>query len=341
MMKQPTLRKVAELAGVSLGTASQALSNKPGVLPETRARVIEAAVTLGYKSTRRLPSEKKVSTIGLLCKNTGDAFTVNPFYSYVLHGVEQECKRRNLNLMYATLDADDPSFVEALPPMLANPYIDGFLLVGTFLEDTIAYLSEQVTQLVVLVDAYASGQIFDSVIIDNTSGIRSAVEYLIRMGHVRIGLVGSTSDAFPSIRERRDAYINTLHDHHISTLYLEDSPLTREGAYDATIRLLRQHPEVTAILGVNDQVAVAAMNAAQDLGRNVPNDLSIVGFDDIDLAHEVKPGLTTVHVDKILMGAQAVRQLLDRVETARQVALTTRLSTQLIIRESVRAVRQH
>src|SRR5215218_3219239 len=118
MADRPTLRKVAELAGVSLGTASQALSNKPGVLPETRARVLDAASTLGYVPAPRTDHTvlPEVSTIGLLLKNCEDGNpALNPFYSHVLSGAERECKRQSLNLMYATLDVDRRNHASALP----------------------------------------------------------------------------------------------------------------------------------------------------------------------------------------------------------------------------------
>ncbi|MBI5959734.1 MAG: substrate-binding domain-containing protein, partial [Chloroflexi bacterium] len=166
----------------------------------------------------------------------------------------------------------------------------------------------------------------------------TAVDYLIENGHSRIGLIGSLPDAYPSIRERRKGYTRALKQHGIEPSYIENGPLTREGGYKATQRLLKRAPEITAIFACNDNVAIGVMNAAQDLGRHIPDDLSVIGFDDIDLSQEVTPPLTTIHVDKMLMGVLGVRQLRDRIENPARTRLTTILSTQLIIRKSVRSL---
>ncbi|MBN1966661.1 MAG: LacI family DNA-binding transcriptional regulator [Anaerolineae bacterium] len=341
MKTTPTLRDVAKLAGVSLGTASQALSNKPGVAPDTRARVLEAATQLGYQQQIRIavPSTTHLSTVGLVMKQEADRpLPINPFYSYVLAGAERECQRQGLNLMYANIEVDDYNRALNWPPMLLEQRTDGLLVVGTFLEETIVRIGQQTNQVIVLVDAYAPDRMFDSIVTDNVSGAQSAVEYLIQNGHTRIGLVGSTPDAYPSIRERRKGYTRALKQHDIADSYIEDSLLTRQAVYEATLRLLRRAPEITAIFACNDNVAIGAMNAAHDLGLKIPDDLSLIGFDDIDLAQEVNPPLTTVHVDKTLMGVLGVRHLRDRAENPDRPTLTTALGTQLIVRGSVRSL---
>jgi LacI family transcriptional regulator len=338
---KPTLRDVAELAQVSLGTASQALSNKAGVLPETRAKVLEAARSIGYQHTVRTSSalSQSLSTIGLVTKsNHDDVPSLNTFYSYVLAGAERECQRTHLSLMYANIKVDEHSHALSLPPMILDQKVDGVIIVGAFLEQTLASISKQYVQTIVLVDAYIPGQPFDSVLIDNVNGAQSAVEHLIEQGHTKIGLVGSCADDYPSIRERRKGYTRALREHGIEQEYMEESPLTRSEVYEATIRLLQRSPEITAIFACNDDVAVGVLNAANHLGLHVPDDLSIVGFDDIDLSQQLNPPLTTVNVDKVLMGVVAVRMLRDRAEDPYRAALTTLVSTQLVIRDSVRSV---
>lgn len=337
-----TLRDVARQAGVSLGTASQALSNRGSVAPETRVHVQMIAAEMGYQhQMRATPVERRpLATVGMILRHTQDEPGVlNPFYSYVLAGIERECRRQNLVLNFASIDVDARNRPTALPPLLNDQHVDGILLVGTFIEDTIMEVSQRADLPMVLVDAYAPGKAFDSVIIDNLTGAYEAVNYLIDRGHRHIGCVGSTPDAYPSIRERRKGYQRALKHHEITANYLIVSPLTREGGYEATYQLLQTSPQVSAIFACNDDVAVGVMHAARDLGRSLPDDLSVVGFDDIDLAQEVTPALTTVHVDKVLMGALAVRYLRDRTETPRRSGLTTALSTQLIVRESVRPPR--
>lgn len=340
-MSQITLRDVAKQAGVSVGTASQALNNRPNVSPETRARVLEVAASMGYQMPMRVAiSETEsppIEVMGILVKqdNSGP-LALNPFYSYVLSGAERECQRRNISLMYANLPVDHLSRPISYPLMLTNNQVDGVLVLGTFLEDTIERIQETANLPIVLVDAYAPGQPFDSVVSDNINGAYQAVSYLIRQGHRHIGLVGSRSDAYPSIRERRKGYTRALKHHQLDqTRYIEDSEQTSEGVFAATLRLLDRAPEITAIFACNDNMAMGVMNAARELDLTIPDDLSLIGFDDIDLAQEVRPALTTVHVDKVMMGVVGVRKLIERAENPGGSAMTTTISTQLIVRESV------
>lgn len=344
MRNKPTLRDVAELAQVSLGTASQALSNKPGVLPDTRNKVLEAARSLGYQHTIRAasPITQSLGTIGLVTKSSGDDIpALNAFYSYVLTGAERECQRNHLSLMYANIKVDEHSHALSLPPMILDQKVDAVIIVGAFLEQTLASISKQYIQTLVLVDAYIPGQPFDSVLIDNVNGAQTAVEYLIQQGHTHIGLVGSHAEDYPSIRERRKGYTRALRENGIETQYIQESPLTRNDVYEATIRLLKRNPEITAIFACNDDVAVGVINAAEQLKLRVPDDLSVVGFDDIDLAQELNPSLTTVNVDKMLMGTIAVRMLKDRAQDPNRAPLTTLVGTQLVVRDSVTFPRKH
>jgi LacI family transcriptional regulator len=331
---RPSVRDVAKLARVSVGTASNALNGKPGVSADTRARVRDAATQLGYQ----LPATPR-SSMGMLMKRDPDAkFAIDPFYSYVLLGAEQECQRQNLSLVYASTEVDKHNRIPAWPPMLNAQTLMGVMIVGPFLEATIDEIAQQIGPNVVLVDAQSRRQPFDSLFSDNLNGTYEAIKHLIEQGHRHIGLVGSIPDGYVSVRERRKGYKLALADHGIEEVYIEDSLLIRESVYEATLRLLRRAPQITALFACNDNVAVGAMNAASELGLRIPDDLSIIGFDNIDLAQETNPPLTTVHVDKTLMGILAVRYLLDRTENPDRSTLTTLVHTRLVIRDSVRSI---
>lgn len=335
MPEPATLRAVARLAGVSLSTASQALNNKPNVAPETRARVLEAATALGYQQQVRIasPIAHKLSIIGLITRTTPDSpMTVNPFYAYVLAGAERECQRHNLSLMYTNIEVDDLNRPLARPAMLVDKRVDAVMVVGTLLPEFIEELQEKP---VVLVDAYAPGQPVDSVVTDNLNGAHAAVTHLIEQGHRHIGLLGSRPDAYPSIRERRKGYMRALKQHGITDTYIRDGPLIREEGYDGLRALLNQYPQITAVFACNDLVAIGALDAARDMGIDVPGQLSLIGFDDIELTLEVKPRLTTVRVDKPLMGAVAVRLLRDRAEDPDRATMSVVIGTRLVERDSV------
>ncbi len=342
MNKKPTLRAIADYADVALSTVSQVLNNKPNVSPEMRHRVLAAASRLGYRS--KISSESLLSldikTIGLLTKQrNGDPLNINPFYSHIIAGAESECRRHNISLMYANIEVDDHNHAISLPSMLLEERVDGVIVLGAFLEETLGHISNRANQIV-LVDAYTSdGDEFDRVLVDNLSGAMKAVKHLIAVGHCCIGLIGSEPDSYPSILERRQGYLTALAQHNLKA-FIEDSALDRSEAYEASKRLIARVPEITAILACNDNVAIGVINALQDTGLRVPDQVSVIGFDNIDLGRELKPALTTMHVDKVLMGVIAVRHLIDRAVNPNRASLKTLVSTQVIERETVRAIRK-
>jgi len=341
MAKKPTLRDIAKHADVALSTVSQVLNNKPGVSTEMRQRVLVAADEVGYrpKVTIEAPMASEIKTIGLLTKwNDDGPLRINPFYSHVIAGAERECSRRNISLMYASIEVDDSSQAKSLPVMLLDERTDGVIVVGAFLDETVTHISQRSGQNLVMVDAYVSaGNGFDSVLIDNVNGATTAINHLLENGHQHIAMVGGDDEGHPSVQERRQTYVNLLKRHGLTPI-IEDSALKQRSAYEATTRLMERHPQVTAIFGCADIVAIGAMNALQNMGLDIPGDVSVIGFDDIDLSRELTPSLTTIRVDKVLMGAMAVRFLIDRMTDPLRTSLKTLVATKLVERESVRDI---
>ncbi len=338
MASSPTLREVAEHARVSIGTASQALNNRSNVAPETRARVVDAALTLGYpiKSALLDEAEVSVTTIGLLSKHDfGLPVEINPFYSCIQLGVESECRKRHISLMFASVEVDPSNRPLMWPVMINEPRVDGLILAGTLLETAVDFLGRRRDIPVVLIDGYAPALNYDNIIIDNAGGAAKLVNHLVMCGHTHIGMVGFNSQSPLSVRERYESYVRTLQAHGIQQSYIEESGLSRESGYEATRRLLKRAPQITAIFACNDLVAVGAIHGIRSLGLEAPRDVSVVGFDDIDLAADVAPALTTVRVHKLWLGSLAVRQLIARIQNPDQPQLTITLSTQLVLRDSV------
>jgi DNA-binding LacI/PurR family transcriptional regulator len=343
MASTATLRKVAEMAGVSIGTASQALNNRTNVSPETRARVVDAAQVLGYhhKDAHNNHLENTISVVGMLVKHDfGLEVDVNPFYSHVERGVERECRKRNIGLMYSAIEVDHQNRPVIWPSMVSEQRIDGLLLIGTFIEDTIDKIQHYANIPIVLIDSYAFHLPFDSVLIDNAEGAACAINHLIKLGHKHIGLLGSNPESPPGVFERRCSYQKMLQRAGICNEYIEDCELTRGDAYQATRRLLQRCPQITAIFSVNDDSAIGVMNAIHDMGFSIPEDISVIGFDNIDLAKEITPALSTIHVNKLWLGIIGVRNLIDRIQNPEQPRIITTVTTHLIERESVGQPRQ-
>lgn len=338
MNQQVTMEAVAELSGVSISTVSLVLRAKPGINAETRKRVLEAARKLGYgrKYLTVSQSPTELSHIGLVMKSrAGHSAVVNQFYSHVIAGIEAACRKQQINLLYATIPVDEENHPIELPRLFFDSHVDGVLLVGAFADATVTQAASDKSLPLVLVDAYAPAPIYDAVVSDNVHGAYEAVSHLIQQRHRHIGLVGSLPHTYPSIDDRRAGYLQALSDHGITETYFGDSHWQVDEVYEATMMLLERHPQLTALFGCNDESAIGAIRAAQALGRRIPEDLSIIGFDDIDRAQHVVPALTTMQVDKLTMGRIAVQLLVNRVEFPEAATVTTAIRPLLIKRQSV------
>lgn len=342
MSQRVTMEDIARQSNVSLATVSLVLRDKPGITDETRRRVLDVARTLGYRRRTQtdLAPAQSLHKVGILIKaRTGDQPHTNQFYAPVVAGIEAACRRQHINLLYATMLVDADNHPQELPRMLLEDELDGLLLVGAFVDSTIARLMQRRTMPTVLVDAYADDNVYDAVVSDNFHGGHDAVSYLIERGHQHIGLVGSLPNAYPSIEERRRGYLRALQDHGIAQQYFADSHISDKEAAAAAADLLQRFPHITALFCCNDLTAIAVMQVAQALGRRVPDDLSIIGFDHIDLAEHVTPALTTMHVDKVSMGRLAVQLLTNRAEFPTTSCVTAILRPTLVERQSVCSIR--
>jgi LacI family transcriptional regulator len=333
--KNVRLNEVAKAAGVSLGTASQALNQRSTVAHDTRSKVLEAAISLGYlKEPRPLPSHA-LSVIGMLTKHDVDApVVVSPFYAHIQLGVEQACRDHGLSLMVSAIEVDPSNRPVMLPAMVKEQHPEGLILVSTFLDHTLEDIYRSLDIPIVLIDSYAPNLPYDGIVIDNAQGAVLAVNHLLEHGHQHIGLIGSHDASPPSILERRAGYLEVLQTHGL-TSYLESSDLTKESAYLATQKLLNHSPQITAIFACNDNAAIGVIQAVRDSGQRVPENISVVGFDDVETAAEMHPPLTTVHVHKRWMGLLAVQMLLERARAPDKPQTTLKVSTDLTIRQSV------
>ncbi len=336
MPKQVKLNDVARAAEVSLGTASQALNQRSNVSEETRTKVLEVATSLGYlKSPSKTLHTRAISVVGMLTKHDVNLqTTVNAFYSHVQAGVEQACREYGLSLMVSAIEVDRQNRPVMLPAMLKEQHPDALLFVGTFLDDTIDAIFRDLELPTVLIDSYAPHLPYDSVVTDNRQGTMLAVNHLVEHGHEHIGLIGSYEKSAPSILERRAAYLEGIRLHALEP-HIEDSDLLKVTGYSGTKSLLGRSPQVTAIFACNDEVATGVLQALRDLGKRVPEDVSVVGFDNVAYTADLYPPLTSVHVDKTWLGRMGVRMLVERVNYPDQPQLTCSLATHLVSRQSV------
>lgn len=336
-----TIKDVARMAGVSVTTVSRALNGHDDVNPETRRRIQEVAEKLGYSpniAARTLVS-KKSRTLGLLLS----ALTRNSVKDNIVF--EMLC---GMNDRAAELDYDLVLFNTTPQKQRQKSYkalckergVDGVIMMGMRLDDP--YLEEMLHAAIpcVLIDIpIERKKNIGYVMTDNVQGALEAVEHLIGLGHRHIGMINGHAQAAVSI-QRLDGYRQALDQHGIpfDERYVADGAFSEDGGKDAAYRLLTAHPELTAIFCASDLMALGALQAIRSLGRRVPEDISIIGFDNIVASQYCTPGLTTVNQDKYLMGYTAAATLIDMLE-GRQVQRCRKMPAELIVRASTGPVR--
>jgi DNA-binding LacI/PurR family transcriptional regulator len=343
MKKKVKISDIANQSGVSLSTVSLVLNNKPGVSQETRSRVLDAAGELGYPiKPVTAQGTNHLTTIGMAVKIDPDMPPQgNPFYSKVMLGIEDVCRRKGINLLFATLPVDENNRPLEAPALLHNDLVDGLLLVGTFIDESFSLMSKKNSTPIVLVDGYSEADRYDEVVSDNFRAAYQAVEFLIGKGHRYIGLIGSEENCYPSLKDRRNGYLRALKENGISEAYIANFNINRSHGYQETITLLKEKPQITALFCVNDDVGNAAIKAVQDLDKLVPEDVSVVSFDDTFVATAACPPLTTVHIDTVAMGRAAVHLLSLRLDNPDSSRMTLTIHPWLVERESVGPARSH
>lgn len=333
----PTLREIAEAAGVSVGTVSATLNNRSSVAASTKAKVLDVAVSLGYEPKRRnrLADDVDLGVIGLLIKhNIGSYWETNPFYSRVQLGVTNTCHQHEIGLMVANVEVDESNHPISWPTMINEQRINGLIMAGAFIDDTVHMFKRKSDIPIVLVDGYAPYMNCDTVVTDNRGGAHKAVRHLVEQGHTHIGLLGWNPHSPPSIQQRQQGYLDILGENGLEP-FIAHTELSRHGGEAGARMLLSNGQKVTALLCCNDETAFGAMSAARDLGLAIPQDLSLIGFDNLDMARETVPALTTIHVHKSWMGALGVQTLIERVRNPERPHITIVLSTDLVERDTV------
>jgi len=344
---QATLHDVAKLAGVSVATASRALSvasDRP-VAAATQEKVRQAAQRLEYaphegaqRLVRGVANEpRRTYSVGLLLNEQSAQLFSDPFWSRVIDGVHQELLRQEYHLGFALLSDDLENGRQRR--LLSRAYVDGLIIIGPFYPPAAAIGYERVV-LIEPGDARSFEPVplqSDIVTIEKSTAMSRLVEHLIELGHQRFAYLGGVGGVDGGRGERRaEAVIHTLAHHGIplDPNRYHETPWTAEGAYDAAAALLGRDTIPDALVCASDALAIAALRAAKDRGLHIPDDLSITGFDDIALAREVDPPLTTVHVPKEVLGGVAVRKLMERIGRPDLPPIIQTVPTTLAIRAS-------
>jgi len=348
---KPTIRTVAEHVDLSPATVSLALRGDQSIPFDTRQRVLKAAEELNYDyKPRSQQGDRTVTRIAFVAKDYGDyPMTLNPFYGQTLHGVELRCRVEKVDLSFVTLPQ---GFRESspLPPALSQN-LDGILLASPYPNWALDRLRRETGARIVLVDHSLPGQPYDSVMADDFGGGFQATQYLLEHGHTEIvAVTGKTPQPgpIPDFELRYWGYCAGCREVGVTPRPAAVLPSAandfdnehRGQALRAWLEPFLEEPSPpTAFFALGDVFAIGILSALRDLGYSVPEDVSVIGFDDTDISSVTNPPLTTVHVYKRMMGKMAVDRLLERVEGDDRPATRLRVGTDLVVRESVGQVR--
>lgn len=321
----PTIRDIARLSGVSVASASRALKNQPGIAEPTRQRIVQAAQELGYDFGNL--KRNKIRRVSFLMHRNHNTLVDNPFYSEVLHGAEDACREANLSLSFSLVDSS-----ESIEDLLSRQEADALMLVGYFESSLLEHLAKTPI-LAVLIDHWAPQ--FVCINSDNFGGSYRLTQHLIRSGRKRIAFMAGPL-AHYSIAQRQLGYRQALwHSGQTPDPTLEVSrepPDSTQGAYTTMCRLLELPQTPDAVVCFNDDTAIQVIRSCKEAKLKIPQDIAVVGFDDIREAALTKPPLTTVQVDKQALGREGIRALLE-LQQGQEVGQIV-VPTKLIVRSS-------
>lgn len=337
MGSHPTIKDVAKKAGVSITTVSFVLNNRTDVVisEEVKKRVLGVAREMDYH-----PSAMAAGLAGRRTHNLGvvfyqeDKVISNQFYSFVIEGMVKETVDKNYNLLFSYVESVYDGY-QSLPKIVREKNVDGVILVGRSEPKMMGDIKERRIP-VVAVDNYPVLKGIDTVQMDNKQGGILAVEHLIRLGHKHIGLL-TIAGGRPSLEERKEGWraAHAKNNLDVEKDYVfESDALTFNDGYEKAKEVLKKYKKITGLFCVNDELAAGALRAAREVGRPVPGDLSVVGFDNITMSNYTDPPLTTVSAAKEFMGKMAVSRLLELIENKDLPPKRQEVPVELIIRQS-------
>jgi LacI family transcriptional regulator len=336
-MPRSTIVEVAKAAGVSKATVSRVLSGNYAYLrPETRRRVEQAIQQLGYRpsSVARSLTSKRTQTVGVMIADLG-----NPFYPDVLRGIEDAALTEGYNVFLCNTNYDLDRGMDYVDS-LVDKRVDGVLIMtSSFANEWLVELEANNVAVVVLDwEVQARGGNVSAIDVDFRRGIQAAVEHLIHFDHRYFAHVSGPAHLLTS-RYRREAFVQALGGFGITpeSILMIEGNLRIDGGRQALPHLLALQPRPTAVFAANDLTAIGLLLEARTLGLKVPEDLSVVGLDDIWLAAQTEPALTTVALPRYEIGQLAMRLLFNLLSKPGDhyiEGVHTRVRTSLVVRQS-------
>ena len=330
-----TINDIAKIANVSKATVSYVLNDKPGVSDKVRSKIKNIIDEYNYvpNSAARGLAGEKTHFIGLVIPDISDMF-----YANIIRGVEKTSNKLGffLNLLTTHAQAEREQQVIKL---FNKSMVDGLIVMAYYLKDQYIDILTESGIPFVFIDYPPKNEEIYSVLVDNESGAFEATEYLISLGHKKIAFLEGSKVAWDS-KARFEGYVKALKRYAIefNPNLVENGNFTKEEGYLATKRLLAKKEKFTAIFSANDQMAIGAIRALKEEDLKVPDDVSIVGFDNIEASSIIEPPLTTVSQPIYEMGKKTVEILVRLINKEEVKEKKIMLKTRLIERHSCKKI---
>lgn len=337
MPKKVTMDTIAKKLGVSKNTVSLALRGMSGISETTRKTIEDTAVSMGYQYKSNAKSLNMRNLCLVMDKSTRDSIG---FFSYIQLGIEDEARKNNINTIIHYYDENEEIF--EIPNCINDGMISGIITLGRNSLKTISSLISCKLPIV-MVDNYFDNLPMDCILTDNQCGGFLETEYLINCGHRKIGFIGNISSSV-SFYDRYQGYLKALQEYKIeidkeySIIDMDLDNLSIEEIEKIIAKIKSKENLPTAYVCCNDAHAIVIIKAMKNINISIPNEVSIIGFDDIETAKNVTPELTTMKVEKELMGKVAVRRLLEKIDGKNQTSQKILLSASLVKRQSVKQI---
>jgi LacI family transcriptional regulator len=330
-VKQATIKDVAKKAGVSIATVSYVVNDKRFVSDPVRKKVLHAIKELDYQRSdlARSLRQKKTLMIGLVIPDN-----TNPYFAEIARGMEDASFDLGYNVIFCNTDGNSDKEVSYIK-MLTSKGIDGITLVPSYPLDRLIPLLKTVRIPLVLLDRHLDELETDAVYVDNVRGGQEAVKYLLDLGHRRIACI-SGPQVIPSGLHRLEGYQKALAEAGIpfdkSIVY--NGNFHSKNGYEGFQELMKVKPAPTAIFACNDLMALGVLSAAHKAGLRIPEDLSVIGYDDVSFADDTIPPLTTMAQPKYRMGQIAAKMMVDRLKDPSSAFQKKPLLARLITRDT-------
>ncbi len=326
--RPPSMRDVAQLSGVTYQTVSRVINDSPKVRPETRLRVLAAIEQLGFRpnGAARALASGRTQVLGVLSLGTSAYETPS-----TLEGIESAAAAAGYTVTFAGTRAPDPAAMRKAVHALVDQRVDGVILIAPLISIDVDTLPLPPSLPVVAVEG-APGSRVPAVVIDQVGGSRAATEHLLGLGHRNVWHISGPQGWFDS-RGREEGWRSALTEAGIEPPPLLVGDWGHTSGYEAG-RILSGLPEATAVFVANDDMALGLLRALHEGGRRVPEDVSVVGFDDLPEAAYMKPPLTTVRQEFFEVGQQSIRLLLDQIDGRTPTESRPVVPTRLVVRQS-------